>query len=68
MLQGKSIDEPVVQHGPFVMNTRSEIIEAFYDYRNTGFGGWEWEKSDPIHGKFEGKFSKLTNGEIDKPS
>jgi hypothetical protein len=25
------------------------------------FGGWEWKKSDPIHGKFEEKFAKLIN-------
>ena len=29
MLQGKPIGEPVVQHGPFVMNSKAEIMEAF---------------------------------------
>ena len=33
MLQGKPIDQPVVQHGPFVMNTQQEIREAFSDYQ-----------------------------------
>jgi redox-sensitive bicupin YhaK (pirin superfamily) len=29
---GTPIDEPVVSHGPFVMNTRQEIIQAYQDY------------------------------------
>lgn len=33
LVAGKPIGEPVVQHGPFVMNTRQEIEQAFADYR-----------------------------------
>jgi len=33
------IDEPVVSHGPFVMNTRDEITEAIDDYQAGRFGG-----------------------------
>ncbi len=68
ILQGKPINEPVAKYGPFVMNTRSEIEQAFHDYNSTGFGGWKWKKSDPIHGSFNGKFAKYPNGDLDKPS
>ena len=34
LLAGKPLHEPVVQYGPFVMNTREEIEQALEDYRN----------------------------------
>ncbi len=34
LVAGRPIGEPVVQHGPFVMNTREEIEQAFADYRD----------------------------------
>ena len=48
MLQGRPINEQIERYGPFVMNTRSEIQEAFYDYNKTDFGGWRWPNSDPF--------------------
>lgn len=37
VLAGKPIGEPIVQHGPFVMNTREEIFKAFRDYQANKF-------------------------------
>lgn len=34
LIAGKPLREPVVQYGPFVMNTRAEIEQAIDDYRN----------------------------------
>jgi redox-sensitive bicupin YhaK (pirin superfamily) len=34
LLAGKPLGEPIVQQGPFVMNTREEIDQALADYRN----------------------------------
>ena len=33
LVAGRPIGEPVVQYGPFVMNSREEIEQAFADYR-----------------------------------
>ncbi|MDM0497174.1 pirin family protein [Clostridium perfringens] len=38
VLSGEPINEPVVSHGPFVMNTLGEILNAYEDFRNNKFG------------------------------
>ena len=62
MLQGRPIGEPVVQHGPFVMNTKQEIQQAFHDYQQTKFGGWPWSRYDQVHPKNKGRFALHADG------
>jgi len=62
LLQGKPISEPVVQHGPFVMNTAQEIQDAFQEYRETQFGGWPWSQQEQVHDRNIGRFAKHADG------
>lgn len=62
LLQGRPLAEPVVQYGPFVMNTQQEIAEALADYRRTGFGGWPWGDAAPVHGPDAGRFAQRPGG------
>jgi redox-sensitive bicupin YhaK (pirin superfamily) len=41
VLNGEPIAEPVVQYGPFVMNSQREIAEAIRDYESGKFGQLE---------------------------
>jgi len=61
-LQARPINEPVVQYGPFVMNTQEEIQQAMRDYQMTQFGGWPWPSSDPTHPKTTGRFARHVDG------
>jgi redox-sensitive bicupin YhaK (pirin superfamily) len=62
VLQGKPIGEHVIQYGPFVMNTKEEIKQAFEDYHQTQFGGWPWPRPDQIHKRTEGRFALHADG------
>jgi len=67
ILEGKPINEPVVQYGPFVMNSREEIMQTIRDYQLTNFGGWKWQRNDMIHGPEIKRFAKYPDGRIDRP-
>ncbi len=62
VLQGRPINEPIVQNGPFAMNTREEIHQAFQDYQRTQFGGWPSDKRDPVHTASQGRFADHADG------
>ncbi|RXN26059.1 pirin [Labeo rohita] len=53
LIAGEPINEPVVQHGPFVMNTQEEINKAISDYRSATNG---FEKAKVWQSKIGQKF------------
>lgn len=65
VLQGRPIGEPVVQYGPFVMNTKAEVQQAYADYRATEFGGWPWPVTDPVHPREQGRFARHADGRVE---
>lgn len=67
LLEGAPIGEPVAQHGPFVMNTREELIAAFEDYRKDEFGGWPWPDMDQVHGR-RPRFARFADGTEEEPA
>lgn len=62
LLQGRPINEPVVQHGPFVMNTQEEIQQAMMEYQRTQFGGWPWPSYEQVHPRDKKRFALYPDG------
>lgn len=67
LLQGRPIGESVAQYGPFVMNTRDEIAQAFADYQSTRFGGWPFASDEPTHDIKAGRFAVHAGGKREVP-
>lgn len=67
LLQGRPIGEPVAQYGPFVMNSQEEIRTAFLDFQRSQFGGWPWDRPDPVHIRSDGRFARYIDGTEERP-
>ena len=62
LLQGRRIQEPKMQQGPFFGSTREDLTEAMQRYRKTQFGGWPWKSDQPLYPLSEKRFSVYTDG------
>src|SRR5262249_53475993 len=66
VLQGRPIAEPVAQYGPFVLNDREGIVQAFDDYQRTGFGGCPFSRSAPVHPRERARFARHADGHVEE--
>ncbi len=67
LLQGRPIGEHVVQHGPFVANSREEINAGFSRFRENEFGGWPWPSSEHTHDPKAARFAIFPDGREETP-
>lgn len=65
VLQGRPIDAPVFQLGPFVMNSPEELRQAVNDYHRTLFGDWPWNGPSPTHARADGRFAIHADGRVE---
>ncbi len=65
LLQGRPIDAPVFQMGPFVMNSPEELRQAVADYHATQFGVWPWHGPSPVHPRTQGRFARHADGRVE---
>lgn len=68
LLQARPIGEPIARYGPFVMNSDAEIRQAYSDFQRTRFGGWPWERHDPVHPRTQGRFARRPDGSTERPA
>jgi hypothetical protein len=47
------------------MNSAEELRQAVEDYHRTQFGGWPWDRRDPVHDRSEGRFAIHADGKVE---
>jgi redox-sensitive bicupin YhaK (pirin superfamily) len=62
LLQGRPLNERVVQYGPFVMNSEEEIRQTMLEFGRSQFGGWPWPRHDNVHDRSAQRFAKYADG------
>lgn len=67
LLQGQPIQEPVVQYGPFVVNSRADLEKTFQAYQQSQFGGWPWPSPEYVHPADKGRFARFPDGHEESP-
>lgn len=68
LLGATPIGEPIARHGPFVMNTREELVQTYQEYQRTELGGWPFNTNEPVHGPGPGRFARYPDGRLEKPT
>lgn len=68
LLQGRPLNERVVQYGPFVMNSEEEIRQTMLEFGRTQFGGWPWPRHDNVHDRKKQRFAKYVDGREEEKS
>ncbi|ALH94630.1 pirin family protein [Acinetobacter equi] len=61
-LEGEPIGAPVAMRGPFVLNSDTELDQAFLRYRNTRFGKWPWPNNAPVFNRETPRFASYGGG------
>jgi len=67
LIAGEPIGEPVVKHGPFVMNTEAEIRQAIMDYQAGKLGGKIEGAEDRYAATQKAKEAQMKNGTWSRP-
>lgn len=67
ILEGEPINEPVAAMGPFVMNSKEEVLQAYYDFNTTQFGGWPYPTDEPVNNKYTGRYAQYADGRVETP-
>ena len=63
MMQGKPIEDRLVQRGPFMGKSEQDLMDAFNRYRSTQFGQtWPWDREDPMLDLDVGRVAMYADG------